>query len=495
MSILGSILSKFKSSFQHQTEGEISLVKAILWNFIGNGIGKLSIVTSSILVARHLGPEIFGKWAIIRSTTAMFTILLGFGVAVTTVKYLAEYRESEKEKAGNIIGIAISFALVLGLILASVNFLTSTFVGEVLIKDASIVKALQLSSWFLFFLAINGVISGGLAGLNCFSAIAKSNLISGLLGTPIIIYFSYHNSLYGIVTGFLSYYILTFIALTYFFQKKLREDEIKISFKKYKENVGVILNHNVPAILSGGIGGCVVWLVSIYVARLNSGFSILGINDAAKIAQNTIMEISAQIDLPIISYLSSTNDSSRKNKINLYIPLVLCTLIIFPLIYFPDLILVFFNNSQFKTEEFSIVFSLSLLTTYIMIYKRGMGRTIITKNFMWWGVYENMFWATLLATFIYLFVADYGSVGFALAFTLAYLIDLMAITPFYFKKGLINKSIAFSTETIIIWIIVISGPILIYLEADQLTRIIVFSIFSVISFICLKRILRNFDSV
>src|SRR5690606_11016562 len=115
----------------------------------------------------------------------------------------------------------------------------------------------------------------------------------------------------------------TFMVLLFFFKKKLKEFNIKITLNDYKEHLPVIFSHNLPAILSGGIGGFVVWGVMAYVARLNSGFSIIGINNAAKIMQNAIMEIAAQIDIPIISYLSASKENKRQNKINLFSPLLI----------------------------------------------------------------------------------------------------------------------------------------------------------------------------
>lgn len=485
------ISNKIKSYYKKSTTAEKDLLKGTGWNIFGNGFGKFALLLSAIFVARILGPDQFGKWGVIRSTSAIFTILLGFGVGVTAVRYVAEYRDKAKNKAGNILGIAITFAAIFGLILSISFYLASNFIATTVLKDSTLIVPLQISSIFLVFIAFNGVLSGALAGLNSFSSIAFANLISGISGTLLIVYLSDKLGLKGLVIGYVFYYFLTFIVLLIFFQKKIKEFNIRVSLSEYKEHLPVIFSHNLPAILSGGIGGFIVWGVMAYVARLNAGFSIIGLNNAAKIAQNAIMEIAAQIDIPIISYLSASKENKRQNKINLFSPLLIGTFLILPLIYFPDIIYYLFSKSEYENKEFLLVISLTMLTTYIMIYKRGMGRAIITKNLLWWGVYENLFWGLLLVTFTLLFVFDYGSIGLALAFALAYFIDLLVITPFYYKKKLIGKTLALSVESVLLWLIVLNGCFLIYLEVALIPRILIYSFTLLVQFICLRRIFNR----
>ena len=57
---------------------------------------QISILITTIYAAKILGPEMFGKWGVIRSTSALFSILLGF-VGVTAINYVAEYYISHKE--------------------------------------------------------------------------------------------------------------------------------------------------------------------------------------------------------------------------------------------------------------------------------------------------------------------------------------------------------------------------------------------------------------
>lgn len=488
------LIKQIITRFLVQLSGnEKKLFYGTIWNFFGNGFGKLVMLLSSILVARFLGPEIFGKWGVIRSTSSMFTILLGFGVGVTAIKYVAELKDTDKFKAGNILGIAISFAFGFGLLLTLVFYTLSGFISIDILRDESLLVPLRISSLFLVIIAINGVLSGSLAGFNNFKYIAVSNLFSGVLSTPIILFLCKYYGLNGLVLGYVVYYLILFFFLFFFFSKSLKDYHIVLSAKNYKQNSSIILNHNIPAILSGGIGGLVMWLVNAYVARLNSGFTILGINNAAKIIQNSIMELSAQLDVPMISYLSSTKDSQRKDKLNFFSPIVIVTALVFPLIFFPEMITWMFADAEYNIDNFSLVVSLTMVTTFLMVYKRGLGRIIITKSKLWLGVYENIFWSILILIFIVTFVPYFGAVGFAMAFALSYLIDVLVITPYYFYKKLIPREITYSKEILVWFFISISVVFLIVFEVPLIYRSLIFLAIFPFQLFLVRRIGRMFS--
>lgn len=468
------LIQKRKSIFQRSTADEKSLFKGTLWNLFGNGISKILMLLSSVLVASFLGSETFGKWGVIRSTSAMFTIFLGFGVGVSALKYVAQFHLNEKARTGNILGIAIVFALVFGIMLTAIFYFMSDFISIDVIKDSSLIVPLKLSSFFLFFIALNGVFSGGLAGFGNFKSIAMGNLISGLLGIPLIIYFCYSFNLNGLVLGYIFYYFLIFVFLLYSFIKEIRKHHIKLHLKNSKENLSIIFNHNFPAILSGGVGGFVIWGVNAYVARLNGGFSVIGINNAAKIVQNSLMELSAQLDIPILSYISKTTQSKRLDLINLFSPIVLVTLLIVPIIYFPELITWMFKDSSYISPDFPLIVSITMITCFIMIYKRGIGRLTITKNLLWFGLIENLIWAVAIWSLINFFVPAHGALGYSFSFMLSYVLDILIITPFFYKRGLIPKIVVNSKEIIFWWILCFAGGFLIFFNIDIYIRIPLF---------------------
>lgn len=444
----------------------------------------------SIYLVRIVGLEVFGKWGVVRSTSSVFTVLLGFGIGVSALRFVSEFYKKDKIRVGGVIGVSVLFSVIMGLFLTALFFFTSSIIANKFLKDGLIINELKISSFFLFFIAINGIFSGVISGLKEYKFIALTNILACIISAPIIVYLSINFELEGIVKGYLSYYFILSIFYFYFFLKMLRKYELKVRFSDYRQNMPILFSHNLPAVLSGGIGGITTWLVTIFVARLDDGYKIIGVNNAAKIIQNSIMELAAQLDLPMLSYLTSTKDKIAE-KLNQFTPLLFALLFVAPIIWIPDMVNLLFNNSQFDGERFLLVVSLVMFTVFVMIFKRGLGRSIISKDLLWWGVYENIIWSILLFLMIYYFVAPFKSVGYALAFSLAYFFDYLIILPIYFKKGLVLGKLSYSNDMFIIWIFIISGVLINYIELHLIYKIINFIIFYPVILMVLYRMYKS----
>jgi len=99
----------FDLSFLKSDSHSVRLIKSVFWNLAGNSFSKILLMLATIFVAKLLGPEDFGKWSIVQSTTMIFSLLMGFGIGVPATKYLAEFRLSDKHKAGRFLSISLFF--------------------------------------------------------------------------------------------------------------------------------------------------------------------------------------------------------------------------------------------------------------------------------------------------------------------------------------------------------------------------------------------------
>src|SRR5258708_29603429 len=87
------------------------------WSFAAALIARSANLLALVICARLLPQEQFGQVAIIQSTVGMFGPIAGLGLSMTTVKFLAEYRASDRERAGRILALSGSAAGVAGLLM------------------------------------------------------------------------------------------------------------------------------------------------------------------------------------------------------------------------------------------------------------------------------------------------------------------------------------------------------------------------------------------
>lgn len=443
------------------------------WSLCGSVSSRLIMMLSSIFIARFLGAYTFGQWGVIMSTVTMFTTFLSFGFGVTSMKFISENRKSDPDKASRVFSISILSSIGFGIVLSIVFFTISDFLAIKVLNSQDTALPLKISSFYLLFTSITGVFSGTLMGLDAYKKIAYANLFASILGSPFILFATYHYRLPGTAIAYLFYYFL--IGLVYFLvlRRLLREAGLRFTFLKLREEISVLYNFNLPAMISGAIGGPVIWIANTVVARMTNGYTIIGVYNAAKIVQNAIIEIGSQVHNPLITLISNVR-SVRSTALSFIIPVSYLIIIVLPLIFFPEILVWMFGKGNYASHDFTIVISLALITGYIVILKQSLGRAIIIHNKVWWGVYENILWSFILLSIIAFMTIRYNIIGFALSFLVAYIVDMLIITPFYILKNLIPRFIFFNIQSIAIWLTIFLSPILLYFDTPLYSRIAVF---------------------
>jgi O-antigen/teichoic acid export membrane protein len=76
----------------------------VLWNAVLNLWGKEFLLLAPVIIIRIIGREAFGEFGMLNTTIAMFGMCYYFSINQTA--FIAEYRNSDKEKAGRIIGLS-----------------------------------------------------------------------------------------------------------------------------------------------------------------------------------------------------------------------------------------------------------------------------------------------------------------------------------------------------------------------------------------------------
>ena len=94
------------------------LARGVFWSMAGAVISRGLMLAATVLVARMLGKTVYGELGMIQSTVGMFGVFAGFGLGLTATKHVAEFRESDADRAGRIIGLANSTASATGILSA-----------------------------------------------------------------------------------------------------------------------------------------------------------------------------------------------------------------------------------------------------------------------------------------------------------------------------------------------------------------------------------------
>lgn len=415
------------------------LARGVFWSMAGTAISRGLMLCATVLVARMLGKTGYGELGMIQTTVGMFGVFAGFGLGLTSTKYVAEFRQSDPERAGRIIGLSGLFTIGTGSLMVLGLLIFAPWLAEHTISAPHLTGVLRVGAIILFVNALNGAQTGALSGFEAFKSIAHVNLIVGLISFPILICGAYFGGLTGAVwalgINLCINWLLNHLAL----RKEARRYGVPFSFRACGREWPVLWKFSLPAVLAGSMVGPVNWACSAMLVNRPDGYGEMGIFSATNqwyVLLLFIPDILGKVVLPVLSDQFGQGNTKQLTttlvltiKVNLLIvtPLVLVASIASPYIMglygkgfgdgWPTLVVV-------------------LMTAGILAIQTPVGQIIAATGRMWLGCVMNMGWALTFIVSTVLLV-DHGSLGLASARLLSYTIH--SIWTFGFVIWLLRK--------------------------------------------------------
>ena len=159
-----------------KSEKAQSFLNNSLWSIMGSIVSKVIVFVTWVVIGRFLGSSDYGNFGIIRDTVIMFSSFAGLGLGLTASKFVAEYLEKEKEKAGRIIGLTMLFGIIAGVFIGCGVLIASPLISDSMLNNPDFTNDMRLASIMLFFSSLNGAQIGVLQGLQSYRIIAKINI-------------------------------------------------------------------------------------------------------------------------------------------------------------------------------------------------------------------------------------------------------------------------------------------------------------------------------
>src|SRR5262245_51209511 len=131
----------------------------------------------------------------------MFGTLAGFSMGLTANKHVAEFKRSAPARAGRIIALASATAWITSGLMAVALLALGPWLAVKTLAAPHLGGLLQVGALLLFLSGINGAQTGVLSGFEAFKAIARINLICGLLTFPLMVAGAGYGGVAGAVWG------------------------------------------------------------------------------------------------------------------------------------------------------------------------------------------------------------------------------------------------------------------------------------------------------
>ena len=472
---------------------QAKISKGIAWSFFGTFISKGLMLVAFIFIARIISVEEYGQLGVIRNTIATFAAFSVMSFGVTATKYLAIYKDNELIRAERILTFTRGFVFISSLIISVFIFIFSDYIALTMLDDSSLSTVAKLSSFAIFFTALNGYQNGLLAGLERFKEISFINILNGILTFPILISLAYFWRVPGVVVGLIIISLLTWLLSAYYVQISMKENSLKYRFDNFLHEWETIKHFTLPSFLSGLSIAPAILMTNLILAHQENGYYQLGIFNAAyffSVITSTLNGVIGQVVYPY-AMQQFKKDNRKFEFFNIISPWIIGIILNLPLIVFPELV-VLFLGSKYDNDDFKITVILVALFSIIIAHRQGIARNFAAANLMWWSVLGNAFWGTILILLTYKF-SGFGAIGLALSFLFAYLINSIVFVPLYLRKGLLNKELLISPSLLIVWFFLLISPIIyIFIDNILLKISLIGIIFYIIGYLFLK-LWRNYN--
>jgi O-antigen/teichoic acid export membrane protein len=415
------------------------LARGVFWSLIGAVISRGLMLAAAVVVARLLGMEVYGELGMIQATVSMFGVFAGFGLGLTATKHVAQFRTSDPQRVGRLLGLSGMVAVITGGSMSIGLWIAAPWVAEHTINAPHLAGALRIGALILFATALNGAQTGALSGFEAFKVIAQINLTVGLISFPLLIGGAYWGGLTGAVWALAINvginWLLNHIAL----RREVARIGIRLTFERCAEERAILWRFTLPAVFGGVLVGPVNWVCAALLVNEPDGYAEMGIWSAANqwfAFLLFIPSVLSNVILPVLSDQLGGGKTAQSTK-TMILAMKINLMVVAPLalagIAASQQIMTLYGGGFVDGWPTLIVV---VLTAALLAVQVPAAQVIAASGRMWTGFLMNLGWALSFIGWTLLLI-DRGSFGLASARGLAY--GIHALWTFGFVIWLLRK--------------------------------------------------------
>jgi len=400
--------------------GQSRVGRGVAWSIVGNGFSQGGSFLSSLVVARVLGREFFGQFALIQSTVTVLTTLASLGVGLTATKYIAEYRASRTGSIGELLGLSSTL-----MVLAGLFFSCALGVGSPLLAvragQAAITAGFRLSTIAVFFLTLSGYQTGVLAGFENFRSIARTGMICGIANPMLTWWSAVRFGLEGGVAAQGASAFLLWLLYGISVKGECQRRGIAVEYRGAWGQRSILTSASVPAAVCGIVISVAVWGSNGILVRA-CGYSELALLTAASNLRSVVLFLPAlifRVASPRLSHLFATDPSTYSRcfwevvGVNSALAFVIASI-------------AFLRGHQFVRlfgKNFAGsngLLALILTSVVIEVVATNLFLALLAGGRFWWNLGIQALWATHLLVASAFAAPRYGAAGVAMAYLSAW---------------------------------------------------------------------------
>lgn len=291
------------------------IIKGTALNLIAVAFNQGSTLIVNIIIARILLKQTFGEYAMVQSTLLTVAALSQLASGYTASKYIAEYRSSDPDRAGRIMGLCAIVSAMMAAVGAFLLISMAPWLANTMLKSPHLALALTIGSGFLFFSSINGYQMGALSGFEAYHGLAKAGVGSGIVAMAAISLGAWYGGLNGTVIGLSISAFIRCAIHNRWLRLERRAQAITPHYRgSFSQEKTIIFRFALPAAIAWYYSMPMIWLANSFLARQPGGYGEMALYSAANNLRILVLFLPNVMNSVGLSVLN--NEKAKGNVIN-----------------------------------------------------------------------------------------------------------------------------------------------------------------------------------
>lgn len=294
------------------------LSHGITWTFAATLCTQGGTFLANIIIANMLGREVFGEFGMVRSTLLTVAMVLCLASGLTASKYVAEFRMTDKARAGRIVALCSLVTSVMALVATLGLSGTASWLAQDMLKAPHLTWALVLAAGVTFFLMLTTYQSGVLAGLEDYRSLAGAGLVGMALLLTVTPLACRVWGLQGALVGMGANVVAQWAGMLWLVRRGMARQGIAADWRHAWRERRILWDFALPAAMTGFTTFPALWLGSTVLARQANGFQHVGLYNAAeniRILAMLVPQIVWRVALSVLSNQKGVGDDRRYRRV------------------------------------------------------------------------------------------------------------------------------------------------------------------------------------
>lgn len=397
------------------------------WSLLSSIISRGMGLVANIIVARMMGVAEFGELGLIRNTVLTLGVLTGYGLGLTTTKYVAEYQFRDPRRTGSVISVTTVTTIIFSSFAVVILWLSAHWTVSYMNLKVGDTRDLYLSGVLLIASAVWSVLQSALVGFQAFQKLTVNNTIYGTVTLVLSITLTFAFGITGSVIALSISAIVGAVLAGVDVVHLCKDRSVPLKIHYQRSDFSVLWEFSIPAYLSGIIVMPVMWWAFTMMSNRSYNASEVGLFNAADQWRTLILFLPQALGAVVLPFLSEAVGENNEKKysnllwvsagVNVGIAVIFAGIISF---------LAKSIINAYGSEFADAYLILIILSTAAIpqSFASVLGQAFASRSKMWWGVFLNSVWAILVISTLYS-IFEPTAIGLAKSLLLAYFVQAL----------------------------------------------------------------------